>query len=147
MFSDQPRAGDGKFAPKLGTAAELDLSRFEEPEDWPFDEYEMDTYTAGECYRLARALEQLGVGELTAVTTADKPNGWNHMVVKLPDGRYLDIVGIHTEDVLKENWADGDGLLAPVTDYEDAIRGQGVGAITDEDAMEAAVRLVDACTR
>lgn len=147
MLGDQPRRPDGKFAPKLGTDPGLSLARFEEPEEWPFDEYEMDTYTSGECYRLARALEQLGVGELTAVTTEDKPSGWNHMVVKLPAGRYLDIVGIHTEDELKENWADGNGLLAPIHDYDEQIRGQGIGAITDENAMETAVRLVDACRR
>jgi hypothetical protein len=144
----QPRAMNGRFAEKLGSAPDLALAHFEEPDEWPFDEYEMDTYTAGECYRLARALEQLGVGELTAVTTEDDPTGWNHMVVKLPgEERYMDIVGIHTAEELKTNWADGDGLLAPVLDYEDAIRGQGQGAYTDEDAQEVAVRLVEACTR
>lgn len=142
------RDTSGRFTARTGAPAELSLSRYEEPEEWPFDEYEMDRYTSGECYRLARALEQLGVGELTAVTTEDKPNGWNHMVVKLHgEDRYIDIVGIHTGDELRANWADGDGHLAPIADYEEQIRGQGQGAVTDEDAMETAVRLVEACKR
>lgn len=147
MLGAQPRRQDGRFAEKNGAPAGFHLTQFEEPEEWPFDEYEMDTYTSGECYRLARALEQLGVGELTAVTTVDKPSGWNHMVVKLPDGRCLDIVGIHTAAELKENWADGNGHLAPIHDYEEQIRGQGIGAITDKDAREAAQRLLTAVTR
>lgn len=148
----QPRAMNGRFAEKLGARPEVTLEKFAEPDDlndWPFDEYEMDTYTSGECYRLARALEQLGVGKLVAITTKDKPTGWRHMLVETDDGRYVDIEGIHTPERIAERWFDdpADGLVVPVLDYDEAIRGQGQGAYTDEDAQEAAVRLVDACSR
>ncbi len=143
---------NGRFAAKLGATPEVTLEKFAEPKspsDWPFDEYEMDTYTSGECYRLARALEQLGVGRLVAITTRDKPNGWSHMLVETADGRYVDIEGIHTAEQVAQRWFDDPetGMIAPVTDYEEAIRGQGQGAYTDEDAQEAAVRLVEACSR
>lgn len=143
---------NGRFAEKLGARPEVTLDTFAEPEnvnDWPFDEYEMDTYTAGECYRLARALEQLGVGQLVTVTTRGKPGSWKHMLVETADGRYVDIEGIHTAERVAERWFDDPetGMIAPVTDYEEAIRGQGQGAYTDEDAQEAAVRLVEACAR
>lgn len=148
----QPRTANGRFAEKLGALPEVTLTTFAEPEDvndWPFDEYEMDTYTAGECYRLAHALEQLGVGRLVSVTTRDKPTSWKHMLVETADGRYVDIEGIHTARQIAERWFDDPktGMITPVADYEGAIRGQGQGAYTDEDAQEAAVRLVEACTR
>lgn len=146
------RAADGRFASHEGALPEVALGSFTEPEDWPFDEYEMDMYTSGECYRLARALEQLGVGRLVAIASRNKPDSWVHMLVETADGRYVDIEGIHTaEDVAARwfNWfeAPESGTISPVPDYEEGIRGQGQGACTEEDAQEAAIRLVDACSR
>lgn len=130
-----PRATDGKFTATVGSPAEVELGAEAE---WPFDEHDIDVYTSGECYRLARQLEQLGAGTLVVVRPVGSDTAWNHMLVRLPDDQYLDIEGIHTHSEITEYW---DGNVHEVTDYEDEIVGQGQGAYTDEDAREAAEKL------
>lgn len=129
-----PRSGDGKFTQTTGSAPVVTL----EPGDWPFDEHDIDVYTSGECYRLARQLEHLGAGTLVVIRPPGSDTAWNHMLVRMSDGRYLDIEGVHTEADIARYWP---GEVHEVTDYESEIEGQGQGAYTDEDAAEAAATL------
>lgn len=133
--TSHPRSADGKFTNTVGSPPEVSL---EEEDDWPFDEFDIDVYTSGECYRLARQLEQLGAGTLVVVRPAGSDTAWNHMLVRLPDDRYLDIEGIHTRAEVAACW---EGNVREVHDYESEIEGQGQGAITDEHAREAAEKL------
>lgn len=133
--SAHPRSADGKFTPTVGSPAEVEL---EAEAEWPFDEHDIDVYTSGECYRLARQLEQLGAGTLVVVRPPGSNTAWNHMLIRLPDGLYLDIEGIHTRKEVARYW---DGNVREVFDYEAEIDGQGQGAYTDEDAREAAEKL------
>lgn len=133
--SAHPRSADGKFTPTVGSPAEVEL---EAEAEWPFDEDDIDVYTSGECYRLARQLEQLGAGTLVVIRPPGSDTAWNHMLVQLPDERYLDIEGIHTHAEIVAYW---DGDVREVTDYESEIEGQGQGAYTDEDARETAEKL------
>lgn len=130
-----PRATDGKFTQAVGSPAAVELGAEEE---WPFDEHDIDVYTSGECYRLARQLEQLGAGTLVVVRPPGSDTAWNHMLVRLEDGRYLDIEGVHTRAEIAKYW---EGNVREVFDYESEIDGQGQGAYTDEDAAEAAATL------
>lgn len=129
-----PRSTDGKFTPTTGSAPDITL----EADEWPFDEHDIDVYTSGECYRLARQLEKLGAGTLVVVRPPGSDTAWNHMLVRLEDGRYLDIEGIHTRSEIAKYW---EGNVREVFDYESEIDGQGQGAYTDEDAAETAATL------
>lgn len=56
-------------------------------------------YLAGDCQRLAAAVQQV-----TGWPVAVVEGGGSHVVVQVPDGRYLDAAGLHTAEELCAAW-------------------------------------------
>lgn len=74
-------------------------------EESPCDSIDKDTFTNGDCWKLARLLHDRGVGELVIVADFDDPiDSWCHMAVELPDGNYLDILGVYTRQQFEDYW-------------------------------------------
>jgi len=63
-------------------------------------------YTEGDCWVLAwhlqRVLQELG--EEAELWTVGPVTSWTHVVVKLADGRYMDINGVHSGKELEADW-------------------------------------------
>jgi hypothetical protein len=75
----------------------------------PLTEAQIEAFTAGDCWALARELGALGVG--TPVFLADNvveknfaDLSWYHVVVQLPSGLYLDATGVVTAEELSKRW-------------------------------------------
>ena len=103
----------------------------------------------GNCAALALALHDLTGWPLTLVARNADPDlladTWMHVLVRYPDGRYLDITGTHTETDIQRDWAQ----YATGEDTDGAVTLHAMGdrdtvvAITDDltamDPFEAAV--------
>jgi hypothetical protein len=61
------------------------------------DEAARDVFCRGHCHSLALALADLTDGELVAVYSDDETVA-DHILVRLPDGRYLDADGVHEDE-------------------------------------------------
>lgn len=80
--------------------------------DFPFEV--IRAFTLGDCHVLARALSKHGYPIVLVSTTTAKKNDdawWVHALNELPDGRFVDITGLHTADDLFDRWS---------TDLDDA---------------------------
>jgi hypothetical protein len=76
------------------------------------DPLELEAFTSGDCWLLAATAEGEFGWEAVAVMVPegiDEGAPWMHMVNRLPDGRLIDIEGIHTEKGLLSRWG-GDHL-------------------------------------
>ncbi len=115
------------------------------------DEDTRETYTEGECYLLAFALWQLGLGELVAVVPDDTEKisvltHWSHMAVRIPEGYILDADGLNEPGLILENYGwsfDGKVKILPVNlqEYEDLIDGQAESIFGNETVMAVAEAL------
>jgi hypothetical protein len=68
---------------------------------------EKATYANGECGRLARALAEITGWEVCLVGFYTDDAGsetYVHVVVRMPDGRYLDVEGVHDAQALFDRW-------------------------------------------
>lgn len=70
----------------------------------PCDEDELDTFAAGDCWKLAYELQLRGVGRLIGVVDSEDADHWCHMAVELPDGTFLDAYGTQNRDQLIARW-------------------------------------------
>lgn len=74
-------------------------------EESPCDSADKDIFTNGDCWKLARLLHDRGVGELVIVADFEDPiDSWCHMAVELPDGNYLDVLGVYTRQQFENHW-------------------------------------------
>lgn len=88
-------------------------------ETYPFDDLDIDTYTAGDCWWLARALYDLGAGALTIVADRQLNDHWRHMLVTTPEGTLLDIEGLHSPCELVDRYGDASGwVIRTVSEQE-----------------------------
>lgn len=76
----------------------------------PLTKDQIEAFTAGDCWRLAGELMGLGVGEVVFLSNenSDAPLEffpWEHVVVRLPSGLYLDATGVRTMAELEGDWA------------------------------------------
>jgi hypothetical protein len=68
-------------------------------------------FTDGDCWRLAQYLSDRTGWDMVALgikLDRREPEGqryWEHMAVRRPDGRIVDVLGIHTEAEFLELWA------------------------------------------
>jgi hypothetical protein len=70
------------------------------------DENEM--FTWGDCGHLAREIHQKTGYPVNAIgirIPGQTEVSWQHMTVKAPDGRFLDVTGIQPEAILKKAWS------------------------------------------
>lgn len=87
----------------------------------------VDVFTRGQCHALALALHEIvpeselcGVGQ--DYDTWEDESTPQHVLVRLPDGRYLDVEGAHPERIVTDTWFErvGDGEIQPL-DRERAL--------------------------
>ncbi len=71
----------------------------------PMSEDEVYIYTEGDCWMLAEALHLRGVGELTILGGHIPEHDWFHMVVRVAEDLYLDVLGLQTEAQLRKRWS------------------------------------------
>lgn len=75
----------------------------------------LERYTYGDCYLLAWHLHQQSGWPVVLVTASpsspEAAGDWNHVVVKSPEGIYLDIKGAHEEEALRHSWSYGGDIL------------------------------------
>lgn len=82
----------------------MDEMRYIIPPDGPLGEKKGIWYTQGDCWALALAIHRMTGWPLTALGYADEDatpyteRGWVHIVVRVPDGRLLDVRGLREED-------------------------------------------------
>lgn len=74
-------------------------------EVFPCEQDDHDTFTAGDCWKLAHELHLRGIGALVSITDREDSDFWVHMAVELPDGNFLDANGIQTRDQILRRWA------------------------------------------
>lgn len=60
-------------------------------------------FTAGECHLLARAIHRKTGWPVCAFI--DRGFFDHHAFVRMPDGRYLDVEGVHSERELRKRWS------------------------------------------
>lgn len=66
--------------------------------------YVIDTFTAGDCWVLAKALHDLTSLPIAVLTCEHDSTEWNHMSVSVDENRFMDIKGIHSvEDFRKDH--------------------------------------------
>lgn len=84
------------------------------PHDFPFDEYDQDFYTSGDCYNLAWHLNQEFGLPMYVVASRDDWSIWSHMLAKWDNDLYLDADGFLNASGVIENHGDrfGYGLNA-----------------------------------
>lgn len=118
----------------------------------PCTEEEVDDFTAGDCWKLAREIHLQGAGRLTGVVDEKDPSFWIHMVVELPDGNFLDVYGIQSREQLMERWAPYFGGSKPATTrydlsqpglWEELTGDQDFNLATPEEVTEVAQRLIE----
>lgn len=74
-------------------------------ETWNPREPDVRRFTEGDCHYLARALQKLTGWPIYAFDSNYHDEGDLHAFVKTPDGRILDIEGLHTVAEFMENWS------------------------------------------
>lgn len=73
------------------------------PADVPISAQDIEDFTAGGCSLLAEAIHEITGWELACFWDGFRPCG--HAFVRTPDGRYLDITGVHTHrEMLDSRW-------------------------------------------
>lgn len=76
----------------------------------PFTPEQVEIFTNGDCWALARELYELGAGDFVLLYPTSDSSGkalklcWGHAMIQRPDGRYLDARGLYGEDELKVQW-------------------------------------------
>lgn len=68
---------------------------------------ESEAFTQGDCGHFARDLHKATGYPVNAVgikIAGQKEIEWQHMTVKSPDGRFLDVTGLQPESMLKKSW-------------------------------------------
>lgn len=104
----------------------------------------VDAFTNGDCWRLALSLNSLAGLPIYAVCSLDCPRDtWCHVFNQLPDGSFIDIMGIHSESEMLSKWEcavyeDNVGIAALSRENLD-----GVEIYSDKDPDEWAVFLMN----
>jgi hypothetical protein len=70
-------------------------------------DFGVEVFTAGNCWVLAYYLHELGGWPIVMVVPQADPDMWEHVLVQLPDHRYLDIEGVHTRAEVLKRWGYG----------------------------------------
>jgi hypothetical protein len=88
----------------------------EAPSTFVIDEYVIEAFTCGDCWRLALAMREChglpiaffaGVPILKGRPFAfDSKTMWCHVFNALPDGRFIDVTGISTGRDIHDEWDD-----------------------------------------
>lgn len=68
---------------------------------------EGEAFTSGDCGHFARDLHKSTGYPVNAVgikTEGKSDIEWQHMTVRAPDGRFLDVTGLQPESILKKSW-------------------------------------------
>ncbi len=122
--SQHPRASSGQFSEKTGSAPEVRVNGFEPS---PLSAEDKSDYSRGGYANMSLVhvlAERLG-GE-PVVMSQEGSSGWNHIALRTPDGRVLDVNGISNGSHVSENSAytdeDDDGYYAS---FEVALRPVG----------------------
>lgn len=84
----------------------------------------MQAFTEGDCWVLAEEVRKMTGWEKVAVGYDDTEEGqkpdfyWLHVANRLPDGRLLDITGIHSDEEFIDRWGGpvSESYLFPVND-------------------------------
>jgi hypothetical protein len=66
-------------------------------------EYDEEIFTCGDCHYLARAISRITGWPMVAFMDDGRPN--IHAMVKMPDGRMLDIYGPHSTRTARRRWS------------------------------------------
>lgn len=99
-------------------------------------------FTLGDCHVLARALSKHGYPiVLVGTTTAKRDDDawWVHALNELPDGRFVDIMGLHTADNLFHRWSsalDDAEMLCPNFGVRRILRGRHAKMILNSSQSE-----------
>lgn len=117
----------------------------------PCTDEEVDSFTAGDCWKLAHELHIQGAGALIGIVDEKHTDYWIHMVVELPDGNYLDAYGLQTREQLLSRWGSWFGGSAAITRYDLSQPGLWAGLTGDQDLQltspeevtEVAQRLIE----
>ena len=68
-------------------------------------------FTRGGCLVLADLISEATGWPVCSLTTEDEPDGPDiHAFVRTPDGKYLDIEGVHTEEEMLDRWVRWDPI-------------------------------------
>jgi hypothetical protein len=91
---------------------------------WAPNSGTVKAYTEGDCWLLALELRRLtGFPMVFSVWTEDHSEidewDWDHVAVRLPDGRVMDVTGVKDEDVFRLEWR---SKTLYDTDSSDVIR-------------------------
>ena len=71
----------------------------------PLSEESVEIFTKGDCWALARVLHELGAGELVMLVSEPAPSvEWSHILIRRPNGKYLDAYGLLTEKEMRLFW-------------------------------------------
>lgn len=87
---EQPRDTKGRFGSVERTETCLKLER-----DYEVDEETIDTFTGGDCWRLAKELHERTGWPVLVV--GDGKGNWVHMGVRGPEGDFIDVYGASTD--------------------------------------------------
>lgn len=101
------------------------------------DEAAIACFSTGQCHAMALALHRLTDWQIVAIT--DEDDEVNHLAVRTPSGRILDIAGAHDPEALEEAW---DGQIVPMSEA-DALALERTGVWRRPD-IETASSLADA---
>lgn len=110
-------------------------------------EDQVDKYTNGDCYVLAKNLADKGVGELVAVVATDDYALWSHMAVRVSPDSYLDAIGIMSAGELIEEYSRSYREFRIMDllpeEYDELIEGQSPPMDSPERLESVAVELID----
>lgn len=88
------------------------------------DQYLVEAYTSGDCWMLAHQIHDITGWDVVALGEPDDTQNnpakldWYHMANLLPDGRVLDINGIHNQHDVMREWI-GESETAVITTLND----------------------------
>lgn len=74
--------------------------------EWNPREPDVSRFTEGDCHVLARELSKLTGWPCVTFDYPNDPRGSIHCAVQMPDGRIMDVLGIHDPGDFSEMWAD-----------------------------------------
>ena len=113
----------------------------------PLSEDQIDKYTNGDCYVLAKDLADKGIGDLVAVVAADDYALWSHMAIRVGADSYLDAVGIMTADELLEEYSRYSHTFRIMDllpeEYDELVEGQSRPMDTPERLEDVSRELID----
>lgn len=110
-------------------------------------EDQIDKYTNGDCYVLAKHLADKGVGELVAVVATDDYALWSHMAVRVSPDSYLDAIGIMSAEELIEEYSRSHRAFRIMEllpeEYDELVEGQAAPMDSEEVLEEVAHELIE----